>query len=104
MKALIVNWITDHWLLALICAAALGTMGFWARWIFSKIAPIGYQDERGFHHGAKLLSHDEVERQLTAVLNQRWEEDPETRKRSGEFRAALEEWHEVTTDCADGHG
>jgi hypothetical protein len=47
------------------------------------------------------MPREEVERQLTAALEQRWEDDPEARKRLGEFKAALEEWHELTTDGAD---
>jgi hypothetical protein len=96
MKALIVTWIADHWLIALVmwCAWAAAWL-CWARWIMGKVspvdrcdgdcqacetpcgAPIGHENADGFHLGAELMPHAEVERQLTAALAQSWDEGRE---------------------------
>ena len=93
----IADFVLTNWLAVTAVLIVAGSMALWVRWIMGKVAPIGYEDETGFHHGAKLMPREEVERQLTAALEQRWEEDPEARQRLGEFKAALEEWHELTT-------
>lgn len=127
MKALIVNWMADHWLIAL---AAWGMLAFglamlWVESVFNRemrrrcsaalppcnrdcqhcqrpcVAPFGAEEADGFHLGAELMPREEVERQLTAALEQRWEDDPDARRRLGEFKAALEEWHEATADGTD---
>ena len=101
-RAAAVNWVADHWLIALTAVLIVaGSMALWVRWIMGKVAPVGYEDETGFHLFAKLMPREEVERQLTAALEQRWEDDPEARKRLGEFKAALEEWHDCDLHAWD---
>jgi hypothetical protein len=72
MKGEIVNWVADHWLIALVvwCLWAAAWIG-WARWIMRKVRPVpacdgdclacetpcampmGREDAAGFHLGAE---------------------------------------------------
>ena len=97
MKGAIVNWVADHWLVCLVVWSLLATCiaALWVKWIMGKVSPVdrcngdcqacetpcgapfGSEDAVGFHLGAVLMPHAEVERQLTAALAQSWDEGRE---------------------------
>jgi hypothetical protein len=91
----IAEFVLTHWLALTAVLIVAGSMALWVRWIMGKVAPVGYEDETGFHHGAKLMPREEVARQLTAALEHRWDEDPEVRQRLGEFKAAPGEYRAI---------